>query len=102
MQVSALVLIVGKLFISTLTTCAAYYAITEHFELELWSYAGPVTIIFIISYFVADMFMDVFDMSILAILHCFVADEEMFGGRARFADGTLSEWIDKYGNVLED
>jgi hypothetical protein len=97
--VSAAVLVVGKLFISTLTTFTAYYTLVEYMQVELWSYAGPVVIIFIISYFVADMFMDVFDISILCILHCFVADEEMFDGRARYADGSLKEFVDKHGGM---
>jgi len=97
--VSAAVLVVGKLFIAALTTFLAYYTLTEHLELEVWSFGGPAAMIFIISYFVADMFMDVFDISILCVLHCFIADEEMFGGRARYADGTLQEFVDKHGGI---
>ena len=59
--VSAAVLIVGKLFISSVTTLIGYYFITEHVE-ELNSIAGPVVMIFLISYWLSDMFMDVFDM----------------------------------------
>lgn len=42
------------------------------------------------------MFMDIFDISILCILHCFVADEEMFG-TARYAEGSLKDFVDKHG-----
>lgn len=70
-----------------------------YLQLELWSFAGPVAIIFIISYFVADMFMDVFDISILCILHCFVADEEMFNGRSRYAGGSLKRFVDENGGM---
>eukprot|EP00980_Cylindrotheca_fusiformis_P012449 scaffold3054_cov129-Cylindrotheca_fusiformis.AAC.13 len=97
--VSAAVLIVGKIFISAVTTMTAYYALVEYLQLELWSFAGPVVIIFIISYFVADMFMDVFDISILCILHCFVADEELFGGRARYAENSLKKFVDDHGGT---
>mmetsp|Transcript_2504 Transcript_2504/g.5963 ORF Transcript_2504/g.5963 Transcript_2504/m.5963 type:complete len:703 (+) Transcript_2504:182-2290(+) len=97
--VSAAVLVVGKLFIAALTTFLAYYTLTEHLELEVWSFGGPIAMIFIISYFVADMFMDVFDISILCVLHCFIADEEMFDGQARYADGNLKEFVDKHGGV---
>jgi hypothetical protein len=45
------------------------------------------------------MFMDVFEISILAILHCFVADEEMFGGQPRHAEGGLTLWVDKNGGT---
>ena len=59
--VSAAVLIVGKLFISAVTTLAGYYVITEYVD-ELNSVGGPVAIIFLVSYWLSDMFMDVFDM----------------------------------------
>ena len=74
-----MVLVIGKLFISTLTTAIAYFVLIEYAEVELYSYAGPVACIFILTYFIADMFMDVFEVGILTVLHCFVADEEMFG-----------------------
>jgi choline transporter-like protein 2/4/5 len=97
--ISAAVLVVGKLFISTLTTAASYFTIVEYLEIDLYSYAGPVVLIFIVSYFVADMFMAVFEIGILAILHCFVADEEMFGGQPRYAEGGLTSWVDKNGGI---
>jgi Plasma-membrane choline transporter len=62
--VSAAVLIVGKLFISACTTCIAYYVITENLASQLYSVGGPVTVIFLISYWVSDFFMDIFDMAI--------------------------------------
>jgi hypothetical protein len=46
---------------------------------------------------VAGMFMSVFELSILTVLHCYIADTEMFGGRARYADGSLKEWIESSG-----
>jgi Plasma-membrane choline transporter len=62
---------------------------------DMYILAGPLVLTFFISYAVADMFMDVFEIAILTILHCFVADEEMFNGRARYAQGDLTQWIDK-------
>ena len=92
-----MVLTIGKLFISTVTTAFAYYTIVEYEEVELHSYAGPVILIFILTYFVASMFMGVFEIGILTILHCFVADEEMFGGQTKYAEGGLKSWIDERG-----
>jgi Plasma-membrane choline transporter len=106
--VSGMVLTIGKLFISVLTTASAYYFLLKNDDYhylddtslnELHSFAGPVVVIFVISYFVGGMFLDVFDMSILTILHCFVADEEMFDGQARYADGSLKNWIDERGTA---
>jgi hypothetical protein len=68
--VSAAVLIVGKLFISACTTSIAYYVITENLSSQLHSVAGPVTVIFLISYWVSDFFMDIFDMAISTMV-CF-------------------------------
>lgn len=60
--VSSAVLIVGKLFISAVTTFLAYYVLADQMEHELNSVAGPVIVIFLISYWLSDFFMDVFDM----------------------------------------
>eukprot|EP00538_Stauroneis_constricta_P011380 CAMPEP_0119551812 /NCGR_PEP_ID=MMETSP1352-20130426/4955_1 /TAXON_ID=265584 /ORGANISM="Stauroneis constricta, Strain CCMP1120" /LENGTH=677 /DNA_ID=CAMNT_0007597927 /DNA_START=70 /DNA_END=2103 /DNA_ORIENTATION=- len=95
--VSAAVLVVGKLFISAMTTGLSYFILVETVEVDLHSYAGPLALIFFISYMIADMCMDIFEIAILAMLHCFVADEEMFDGRARYAEGALTEWVDKNG-----
>lgn len=91
--VSASILIVGKLFISAITTGLSYLALIDA-EAEIHHVAGPLLVIFFISYIVSDIFMDVFNMSIKTILHCFVADEEMFGGE--YADGALIKFIDSY------
>lgn len=95
--VSSAVLIIGKLFISAVTTGFAYIAITEKLSDELFSVGGPVTIIFLISFWMSDFFMDVFDMAISTVLHCFIADEEMFDGRGRYADKNLKDYVDKHG-----
>lgn len=95
--VSAAVLIVGKLFISTVTTAVGYIMLVEHLNQELFSVAGPLGVIFLISYFISDFFMDVFDMGISTVLHCFIAEEEMFDGRQRYADSSLKNYVDKYG-----
>ena len=93
--VSASILIVGKLFISAVTTGLSYFSLLEtDADKEINHVAGPLVAIFLISYIVSDIFMGIFDMSISTILHCFVADEEMFGGE--YADGALVRWIDQH------
>lgn len=100
--VSAAVLIVGKLFISSFVTILAYYAIVENLAGSLYSVGGPVAIIFLISYWVSDMFMDVLDMGILTCLHCFIADEEMFDGEERYGEKDLKDYVDKHGGRNDD
>ena len=95
--VSAAVLIVGKLFISAVVTIVGYYIIVENLNDELYSVAGPVVVIFLISYWISDMFMDVLDMGIMTVLHCFIADEEMFDGRERYSEKGLKDYVDEYG-----
>lgn len=58
-SVSSAILFVGKLFISTVTTSLAYYAMNESsISDELYSIGGPTVMVFLISYFISDFFMD--------------------------------------------
>jgi choline transporter-like protein 2/4/5 len=95
--VSGGVVFVGKIFITTLTTGVAYFVLDYELHEDLYSNAGPLFFIALSAWFVAGMFMGVFDMSIAAILHCFVADEEMFGDSQMYAEGSLKTWIDDHG-----
>ena len=94
--VSTLVVFMGKIFISITTTGLIYMAMDDAIEEEVHSLYGPVIFAFLISYFVADMFMDVFDMSTSTILQCFIADEEMFSGDQNFADGKMRTFLSDY------
>jgi len=94
--VSTIVLFVGKFFISCLTTGAAYVYIEREIGHKLHSVGGPCALIFIMSYFIGDMFLDIFDMSTTTVLHCFVADEEMFDGDECYAEGNLRDWLDEF------
>lgn len=96
--VSAAVLIVGKLFISSVVTVFGYYIIVEQIGEDLYSVGGPTVVIFLISYFISDMFMDVLDMGIMTVLHCFIADEEMFDGDERYGEKSLKDYVDKHGS----
>jgi Plasma-membrane choline transporter len=99
--VSSAVLIVGKLFISAAVTLVAYYTILENIGADLYSVGGPVAVTFLISYFISDMFMDVLDMGISTVLHCFIADEEMFDGDERYHESSLKDYVDKHGSGTE-
>ena len=96
--VSGAILIVGKFFISSVTTGLSYYTMNQLIGTKLYSLWAPTTFVFIISYFVSDMFLDIFDIGISTVLHCFVADEEMFGADPDncYAEGPLRKWIDEY------
>ena len=94
--VSTLVLFVGRIFISSLTTGGAYVYMDHYIGGKLYSTAGPCAVIFFMSYYVGGMFLDIFDMSTSTILQCFVADEEMFDGDENYAEGDLRKWLDDF------
>jgi hypothetical protein len=94
--VSTLILFVGKIFVSALTTGGAYMYMEYELGSSLYSPAGPCVIIFVMSYFIGNMFLDIFDMSTSTVLQCFIADEEMFNGDECYADGDLRRWLDKF------
>ena len=79
------------------STGLAYYGMDQNIHEHVYSLYGPVIIIAFISYFIAGMFMSVYDMAIATMLQCFVADEEMFEGDQVYAEGALKSWIDKNG-----
>ena len=99
--ISGVVLFIGKLLIGSLVTVSAYYTVVQYPEYvlpsheSLHSYGGPLLFIFCIAYFMARMFLSVFDTSILAILHCFVADEEMFDDASRYTNKDFQKWMDQ-------
>lgn len=95
--VSGAVLIIGKLFISSIVTVVGYYVIAEDIGDHLHTVAGPLGVIFVISYFISDIFMDVLSMGISTVLHCFIADEEMFDENNRYTDRSLKNYVDHYG-----
>ena len=98
--VSGGVVFVGKVFITTLTTGLSYFAIDAYDDGsvrdQLYSIIGPLFFIAAIAWFIAGMFMSVYDMGIATILQCFVADEEMFSADQRYAEGSLRTWVDNH------
>eukprot|EP00585_Thalassiosira_rotula_P006890 CAMPEP_0196143382 /NCGR_PEP_ID=MMETSP0910-20130528/13213_1 /TAXON_ID=49265 /ORGANISM="Thalassiosira rotula, Strain GSO102" /LENGTH=659 /DNA_ID=CAMNT_0041404827 /DNA_START=380 /DNA_END=2359 /DNA_ORIENTATION=+ len=95
--VSGGVVFVGKVFICTLTTGISYFALDHYLRNELYSLIGPLVFIAFISWFIAGMFMSIYDMGIATILQCFVADEEMFSSDQMYAEGSLKTWVDNHG-----
>jgi len=96
--VSEFVMIIGKMFICSVTGGCAYFLMDQAAELDLYYIYAPVTMVMILSWFVASMFMNIFGMAISTILQCFVADEEMFDAGTRFADAELASFIDTNGS----
>merc|ERR1712150_146299 len=85
---------ISRLFIAFLTAGLSYIVMERKIEEQLHSLFGPTVLVFFISYYIADMFLDMFEMSSDTILQCFIADEEMFNGESNYADGDLRNWLD--------
>ena len=101
--ISTVILFIGRLFITTVTCGAAYYFLETQLEGQLHSPIGPVVFVALMGYFVGGLFMSVFDLGITTVLHCFIADEEMFSDTGNmYAEKKLSKWIDAGGKDEED
>jgi len=99
--VSTAVTIVGKIFITGLTTVCSYFLMDEYIKNEVHDIAGPLVIVALLAYFVADMFLDVFDFGVSTVLQCFIADDEMFAEEDAFAGGDLKTLIDDWETEAE-
>jgi hypothetical protein len=98
--ISFSVIFVGRLFISSVTGFISYYVMSEStIATQLYSLVGPVLMVFALAYCVSGVFMSIFDMGITTIVHCFIADEEMFDNPSdRYARGSLKKWVNNHGS----
>ena len=64
---------------------------------ELYSLVSPTIFVGVLAYIVAGVFAELFSMTTLTILQCFIADEEMFTPEERYAQNELKTWIDSNG-----
>jgi len=76
--VSSLILFTLKAFIVTASTLLGYIYLDYYYDKELHGLYMMTTLIFLASMATAEMFNQVFCMTISTILQCFVTDENMF------------------------
>ena len=93
-MLSSFLLLVGKLLIPIATTFICYLAIAYGTNTsDVSGIVAPLVFVFMLSYWIACMFLEIFGMGIETILFCFIADEEMFKMEERFASGELMTTI---------
>mmetsp|Transcript_36458 Transcript_36458/g.44568 ORF Transcript_36458/g.44568 Transcript_36458/m.44568 type:complete len:405 (+) Transcript_36458:2024-3238(+) len=98
--ISEVIVFIGKVFISAFTGACAYVLMDKVLGDELHSPVAPAVSVVVLSFFVGNMFMNVFSMVIATILQCFIADEEMFqGSEASYSSKSLRTYVDKNGNT---
>mmetsp|Transcript_3147 Transcript_3147/g.4913 ORF Transcript_3147/g.4913 Transcript_3147/m.4913 type:complete len:688 (+) Transcript_3147:32-2095(+) len=89
-MISTFVLLLGKVFIAATTTFLCYLAIIYSVDNDkIEGIVAPLFLVFILAFWIATMFLEIFAMGIETILYCFIADEEMFGVHDRFAEAEL-------------
>lgn len=96
-MVSGFLIFIGSLFIPLLTTFICYLALAYNPSVtnETSGIVSPLVFAFLLSYWVASMFLEIFGMGIETILFCFIADEEMFKPEDRFADAELMTTVQR-------
>merc|ERR1712167_225171 len=95
--VGEFIIMIGKAMISVFATAMCYFVMNSMLDGELHSIMGPVISTFIVCYFTSGMFMGVFDMAMLTMLQCFVADEEIFQGGGDFTPEGLKAFVGAHG-----
>mmetsp|Transcript_16362 Transcript_16362/g.27658 ORF Transcript_16362/g.27658 Transcript_16362/m.27658 type:complete len:673 (+) Transcript_16362:87-2105(+) len=95
-MLATFVLLMGKILIPSVTTFIAYLAIAYGTDPDnVNGIVAPLIFIFLLSYWIGMMFLEIFAMGIETILFCFIADEEMFPVEKRFASGELMSTLQK-------
>ena len=78
---------------------------TPYYDNNLSSYFLPSVIIFVISYIIGALFMMVFEVAVESIFLCYLVDEQVHDGNAKFANHELtqmSSFIPKNDDDRED
>jgi len=99
--VATYVLVMGKIVVSLLTTgvCSLILTRVKYFSEQLDSVALPAVIIFLVSYYVANVVLATYESVIDTIFLCFLIDEQVNGGSGNmFASARLSALVNKYAD----
>lgn len=99
--VSGVLLILGRVFVVVGASAASYYYLTGGYSDKVHGYIAPMVFVIFIAYFTAAMFMDVFQMAADTLIMCFIADEEIHDGVAKYGDKDLHEFVKTNGSLKE-
>eukprot|EP01006_Ploeotia_vitrea_P035993 TRINITY_DN65957_c10_g1_i2.p1 TRINITY_DN65957_c10_g1~~TRINITY_DN65957_c10_g1_i2.p1 ORF type:complete len:646 (-),score=373.40 TRINITY_DN65957_c10_g1_i2:245-2182(-) len=102
--VGAYLMVVGKVLVALVTTgfCAIIMNTNSTYKEELSSIIMPCFVIFIISLFVASLFMTIFETTIDTTFICFLVDEEHNKGGKMLASPELVAIVDKFAGDSEE
>jgi hypothetical protein len=98
--VTLVILFVCKLFVIAITGIFAYYLIQNDKELKEDLHYRGIIVFFacVIAYFIADLFMNIYDMTIDTIFLCFAEDSERNNGKDKpyFMSSNLLKFMNKH------
>lgn len=97
--IGMILIFVGKLFIACASTFACY-CIIMYSDLadEVYSPIAPCVVIFILTYFIAYMLLNIYGVAADSLLQCYCLDKEaaQAEGRNTHTPDTLKEFVDKH------
>jgi len=100
--VSSVLLFLGRVFVVVGSSTIVYYILTGSYTNEVHGLIGPMVVVIFLSYFTAAMFMDIFQMSADTIIMCFITDEEIHEGQAKYGNKELNGFIAEKGALKDD
>jgi hypothetical protein len=96
LSIGVILIFVGKALIIVLSAWIAYIILMESYLKDnIYSPIFPVIVVCGIAYIISSIFLSVYSFAANAILHCYLVDEEVKGGRT---PPSLREFIDKNDN----
>eukprot|EP00640_Fibrocapsa_japonica_P000669 CAMPEP_0113939800 /NCGR_PEP_ID=MMETSP1339-20121228/6051_1 /TAXON_ID=94617 /ORGANISM="Fibrocapsa japonica" /LENGTH=561 /DNA_ID=CAMNT_0000943415 /DNA_START=305 /DNA_END=1990 /DNA_ORIENTATION=- /assembly_acc=CAM_ASM_000762 len=90
--VSEFLMMLGKLSLSFTTTFMAYLMFINLENVS--GVVAPTLMVLFLSYFVAEVFLEVYGMTIFTILQCYLADMEMFGEDSKYAQHSIRDHME--------
>lgn len=100
--VSGVLLFMGKVFIAVVAASASYYYLTASYDDQVQGFIAPTILVGSLAWTTASIFMMVFHMTADTLLMCFITDEEMHDGNAKFAEPQLKEFVDSKGGMSQE
>ena len=90
---------VGKVMLSGGAGALAYIWLDAAYASAINSPIYPAAVVAILVYVPAEKIMNILDTATNTLLVCYVTDQEMHNGHARYARGPLGDWINKANNA---
>jgi len=96
--IGLILIFIGKIFIASGTTIICYFVLeeTEYYQELIYSPICPCVVIFVVTYFIGYMIMNIYGVAADTILQCYCLDSEASHakGRNKYTPEVLKEFVD--------